>query len=68
MTMKGHEGRFTKGRKVTLYVDQSPRDRSRYRIVKAVNSIHFPMGRKISAEKLQEFIKSGVEVVVLLRK
>jgi hypothetical protein len=68
MAMRGHEGRFSSRRKVTLYVDQSPRDRSRYRIVKAVNSINFPMGRKISAEKLQEFIKSGVEVVVLLRK
>lgn len=63
-----HEGRFKRKLRVTLYVDQSPRDRSRYRIVKAVNSIRFAMGRKISAEKLQAFIKEGVEVVVLLRK
>jgi len=66
--MQGHEGRFRKKSRITLYVDQSPRDRSRYRIVKAVNSINFPMGRKISAAKLQEFIRAGVEVVVLLRK
>jgi len=68
MPMRGHEGRFMKDRRVTLYVDQSPRDRSRFRIVKAVNSINFPMGRKVGKAQLQEFIRSGVEVVVLLRK
>jgi hypothetical protein len=68
MPLRGNEGRFAKGRRVTLYVDQSPRDRSRFRIVKAVNSVNFLMGRKLSREELQEFIRSGVEVVVMLRK
>lgn len=68
MPIRGHEGRFSKGRRVTLYVDQSPRDRSRYRVVKAVNSVNFQMGRKLGRAELQEFIRAGVEVVVLLRK
>lgn len=68
MPMRGHEGRFKRDRKVTLYVDQSPRDRSRYRVVKCVNSVNFPMSRKIRQAELQEFIRAGVEVVILLRK
>lgn len=68
MAIKGHEERFQKNLRVTLYVDQSTRDRSRFRIVKAVNSVNFPMGRKVSRGELQEFIRSGVEVVVMLRK
>ena len=68
MGLGSHEDRHRKVKKVVLFVDQGKRDRSRYRVVQAVNSVAFPMGRKLTQEDLRRIMDSGVEVVVKLRK
>ena len=55
-------------RKVTLYVDQGRRDRIRYRVVKATNSVAFQMGRLLSQTDLRHIMDQGIEVIVTLRK
>lgn len=67
--MDAHEDRLKKsGKRVILIVDQGPRDRSRYRVVQAMNSVAFPMGRKLSQDDIRKIMAQGIEVVVKLRK
>lgn len=68
MGLGSHAERHKSPKKVTLIVDQGPRDRTRYRVVQALNSVAFPMGRKLSQDDLRRIMDSGVEVVVKLRK
>lgn len=68
MAFDSNPERFKNGKKVTLIVDQGSRDRSRYRVVQALNSVAFPMGRKLSQDDLRRIMDSGVEVIVKLRK
>lgn len=56
------------GKKVVLYIDQGRRDRTRYRVVKCVNSVAFQMGRKLTQDEVRRIMDSGVEVIVQLRK
>lgn len=56
----------TSGRKVVL--EQGRRDRTRYTVVQTVNTLEWPVGRKIHMSEAQKMIERGVEVVVKMRK
>lgn len=57
-----------KGRRTVLVLEQSERGRTRYRVVQALNSVAWPMGRMLHQDEVRRIIESGVEVVVKLRK
>lgn len=54
------------GRRVIL--EQGKRDRTRYTVVQTVNTLEWPVGRKIHQREAQEMIERGIEVIVKMRK
>jgi hypothetical protein len=68
MGLDANDARWQKGRKVVLVLEQTARQRTRYRVTQALNSVAWQMGRMLRQDEVRRIIQSGVEVVVKLRK